>query len=399
MSGSKALGADTPGAEETRPLADRWCSAALHVVMQESYREVGHRLEAPGAPEDIAEHIDWDATMLLRRRADAHGFSIAEAMDTAQRFFLGWENACELITRCGVLELKHGFIAGAGVDHLGTIRSLNELIDGVLHQAHFIQEQGGVVILLPLLFLPESGSSEEDYVTVYTTLLDELEGPVFLHWLGPMFHPGMSGYFPGNSLDRILKHNPETLRGMKLSMLDDDLELRLRRDLLARDQIMLTGDDMHFAELIAGSQSDSVASKPRETEIAGRRVALGDFSHALLGAFDALLLPVEQALRALAVGDLSSYRQIMEPAQTLSRHVFSVPTQHYKAGLAFHSFLAGWQGNDLLVNHEQLARDELHYRELFRLALAAASFPDEALARERFLARYPDGLSEGSPTA
>ena len=70
--------------------------------------------------------------MELRRRLDARGFGIAEAMDTAQRFFLGWPSAERLIRECGALDLEHGFIAGAGVDHLATVGSTTQLVDGVL---------------------------------------------------------------------------------------------------------------------------------------------------------------------------------------------------------------------------------------------------------------------------
>ena len=41
----------------------------------------------------------------------------------------------------------------------------------------------------------------------------------------------------------IMRANPERYRAAKLSMLDHDLEVRLRRDLLERDQILFTGDD------------------------------------------------------------------------------------------------------------------------------------------------------------
>ena len=108
--------------------------AAVHVVMRTDYAQLDHRLDRPGTPEAIAESIDWLGTMELRRRLDARGFGIAEAMDTAQRFFLGWPSAERLIRECGALDLEHGFIAGAGVDHLATVGSTTQLVDGVVDE-------------------------------------------------------------------------------------------------------------------------------------------------------------------------------------------------------------------------------------------------------------------------
>ena len=92
--------------------------AAVHIVLQAEYASTDHSLEQPGSAEEIARFIDWDATRALRVHVDSLGFGIAEAMDTAQRYYLGWESAARLIRECGSLDLTNGFIAGAGVDHL-----------------------------------------------------------------------------------------------------------------------------------------------------------------------------------------------------------------------------------------------------------------------------------------
>ena len=174
----------------------RTAFAAAHVVMHDGYADVEHSLERPGSTDEIAAWIDWRATLALRARLDALGFGIAEAMDTAQRFSLGWANAERLIRECGRLQLKHGFIAGAGVDHLGEIRGKTQLIDGVVHQARTIAEAGGMVILLPLAWLPRNGIGEAGYVEVYESIIGQLDGPLFLHWLGEMFVAELRGYFP-----------------------------------------------------------------------------------------------------------------------------------------------------------------------------------------------------------
>ena len=52
------------------PSLPRRCYAATHVVFRASYAEVPHSIDAPGSPEEIAEHIDWDATLAVRARAE-----------------------------------------------------------------------------------------------------------------------------------------------------------------------------------------------------------------------------------------------------------------------------------------------------------------------------------------
>ncbi len=356
--------------------------AAAHVVMKPSYQNVPHSLEQPGSPNEIAEHVDWSATMDLRRHLDAQGLGIAEAMDTAQRFSIGWSSARRLIEECGRLGLDNGFIAGAGVDHLNAVRSTADLVDGVVHQARLIQEAGGMVTLLPLLWLGENKATEATYVQVYDDIIRQLQGPLFVHWLGDMFLPGLTGYFPGNSFASVMALDPEKVRGCKLSLLDEDLELRVRRELLQRDQIVLTGDDFHFARLIHGS-GPNVPEIQRHTTIAGRQVALGDFSHALLGILDGIAVPAGLALSHLARGDSARYMEIMEPCEELGLHVFSEPTAHYKTGLAFLSWLNGLQENLMLVNHEERCRDVEHLLRTAALAAAAGALRDAALAAQR----------------
>jgi len=357
----------------------RLAYAATHLVMADSYADVAHSLASPGSPEEIAEHIDWPNTFALRTRLDQLGFGIAEAMDTAQRFEIGWRNAERLIRGCGALNTAHGFVAGAGVDHLDAVNSQSDLVDGVAFQARTIQEAGGIPILLPLLWLTENRASEEDYVTVYTEIVKQLDGPLYVHWLGEMFHPGLAGYFPGDSFERVLACDPEKVRGAKLSLLDADHERGVRERILERDQIVLTGDDFHFADLIAGDDQAVL----RTTRIARTDVPLGRFSHALLGVFDGVARPVSVALAYLAQGDLDAYRKVMAPCEDLGQWLFQSPTRHYKAGLAFLAWLNGLQPNAMIANHEERARDAQHYRTAFELASAAGAIEDPDLAGER----------------
>lgn len=374
----------------------RLCFAAAHVVLKESYATSSHSMQHPGAASEVAGYVDWDATMGIRRFLDQHGFGIAEAMDTAQRFAIGWPTARELIERCGRLGLRNGFVAGAGTDSLAQVRGTADLVDAVVMQASTIQQAGGWPMLLPMPWLSLNRATEEQYVDVYQSIVRQVEGPVFMHWLGPMFLPALEGYFPGRSFDRIMAFDPSKVRGCKLSLLDDAMELRVRRELLPRDQLVLTGDDFHFGRLMLGRDPQGPApteapSIERHVTIGTRKVAAGDFSHALLGILDGIAIPAGIALRHLARGDARRFLDIMTPCEALGRHVFRAPTQHYKAGLAFLSWLNGLQANPMLVNREDRCRDTAHYVECAQLAAACGALGDLALAQQRL-----DGFTGGN---
>ena len=362
----------------------RLCYAAAHVVMKPSYGRVSHSMDAPGSPEEIAEHLDWDATMAIRRGIGETGMGIAEAMDTAQRFNLGWTAARRLIELTGELGLEAGFCAGASTDHLDNANTTSQIVDGIVEQIGVIRGAGGVPVILPIPRLCELGTDEPGYVQIYGDIAREAgDGPLIVHWLGPMFLPSLQGYFPGDSFLRIMSNDPERYRAAKLSMLDHQLEVRLRRDLLERDQIMLTGDDFHFGRLIAG-EGDGIPETRGTTEFDGREVLLGDFSHALLGVFDAIAEPAALALRRLATGDRAGYDRIMEPCERLGQAIFKEPTRFYKTGLAFLAWLDGRQDNPMLVNHEELQRSKEDLMDSLRLADEAGAFGNPETVAGRF---------------
>src|SRR6266700_4983243 len=65
--------------------------------------------------------IDWDATLAFREHLWAHGFGVAEAMDTAQRGLgLSFDQAGELIGRSAARarQLGTAIVSGAGTDQL-----------------------------------------------------------------------------------------------------------------------------------------------------------------------------------------------------------------------------------------------------------------------------------------
>ncbi|MFN3242302.1 MAG: DUF993 family protein [Planctomycetota bacterium] len=358
-----------------RAPAFRLCYGALHVVLLPEYRDLDHTLATPGDAAEIERHIDWPATMQLRRDMDACGIGIAEAMDTAQRFFLGWPSARRLIAETGALALPNGFCAGAGTDQLPRIERHSHLIDAVVEQCAYITSHGGIPVILPMPWLCEQRADEREFVEVYEAIIREVRGPVFLHWLGPMFLASLKGYFPGRSFEKIMAIDPSVVRGCKLSLLDRAFEERVRRERLEYEQIVLTGDDFHFGQLMLGDGEPPT----RTTMIGDREVALGDFSHALLGILDAIARPTQAALGSLQAGDRQGFTERMERCEQLGQFVFQAPTQHYKAGLAFLAWLNGQQDNFLLINREDLARDRDHYLRCAELARAAGCVHDEAV--------------------
>jgi len=359
------------------PTPVRLAYAAAHVAL------------APGS--DTA--LDWEVTLGLRRWLDEQGFGVAEAMDTAQRFEIGWLTARELIARCGALKLKSGFCAGAGTDQRPQADSAAALVDAVVDQCAYISQFGGIPVILPMPWFAQNGASADAYVDAYGAIFKQVKGPVFVHWLGEMFLPSLRGYFPGDSFSRVMALAPEVARGCKISLLDAEREVDIRRELLPRDQIVLTGDDFHFARTILGGDPDGPppAGPPRVarwTEIGGRKVALGDFSHALLGILDVIAVPARRALDALVLGDAATFLRIMEPCEALGRHVFEEPTRDYKAGLAFLSWLSGRQPDYRLPGGLEGNRDRRHYHKCVGLAYACGiASGDETLTR---LARWMD---------
>jgi hypothetical protein len=357
----------------------RRCYAASHIALLPGYAEVSHSLDSPGKPEDFVEWIDWDHCASYRRRLDDFGFGIAEAMDTAQRFELGWAGAKKLMEATSKLKLANGFIGAASADHADSISSKADLSRAIAEQIQFIQSVDGIPIVLPQPWLTKIGANEEDYARVYCDAIDACDGPILLHWLSEEFHPGMRGYFPGESLRTILNHDPKKVRGMKVSMLDRELEETLRASIAPNDQVILTGDDYNFVPLIEGHSQESRALP----SLGGRPLPGGEFSHALLGILNAIAVPASLALRHLSQGSVAAYRQIMEPCEALSREIFKAPVSHYKAGVAFLAWLNGHQPNAMLVNHEEAARSTDDYVRIAELASAAGAIEDAGAAAER----------------
>jgi hypothetical protein len=184
-----------------------------------------------------------------------------------------------------------------------------------------------------------------------------------------MFDPALEGYWGAKDHLRamdtcleVLARNAAKVDGIKISLLDKEKEIAMRRK-LPKGVRMYTGDDFNFAELIEGDAEGH--------------------SDALLGIFDAIAPAASTALSALAANDHASYHEILAPTVPLSRHVFCAPTRFYKTGVVFMAWLNGHQDHFVMVGGQQSARHILHFAELFRLADAAGLLADPALACAR----------------
>jgi hypothetical protein len=312
--------------------------------------------------------IDWEATLAYRRHLWSWGFGVAEAMDTAQRGMgLDWTNSLELIRR--TLAEGGGVVAsGAGTDHLpsGRVFSIAEIVSAYEEQCTAIEKLGGRIILMASRALAASAKSPDDYAKVYDRILSQVKEPVIIHWLGEMFDPALEGYWGKKdhlaAMDVCLSVMRKNVDGIKVSLLDKDKEIAMRRK-LPKGVRMYTGDDFNFAELIEGDAQG--------------------YSDALLGIFDSIAPAASQALSHLAEKRISEYHDVLAPTVPLSRHIFKAPTRFYKTGVVFMAWLNGHQDHFVMVGGQHSARNVLHLAELFRLADAAGLLSDPPLACAR----------------
>jgi hypothetical protein len=335
---------------------------------------------------DSGDLIDWEATLRFREHLWAHGFAIAEAMDTAQRGMgLSWWLARELIASTAERAAAHraagrfaGLACGAGTDHLAADRahSLPAIIDAYTAQLAFVQSAGAQVILMASRALAAAAAGPRDYLEVYGTLLKQATQPVILHWLGEAFDPALRGYWGGADFETaaatvldLIDQAGDKVDGIKLSVLDADKEVALRRRLPAGIRLY-TGDDFGYAGLIKGDEAGH--------------------SDALLGAFAAVTAPAAAALHALDAGDLAGYDTAIGPTVPLSRLIFEEPTYYYKAGVAFLAWLNGFQPRFSMLDGLERRRPASHLIKVFELAAAAGALTDPDLAVSRMAAFLKD---------
>ncbi len=324
-----------------------------------------------GADPSGAPAIDWKATLKYRKHLLDLGFGIAEAMDTSQRGMgLDWPNALELISRSldAAGPRASQIASGVGTDHLAAqdARSPDDVVRAYLEQLHAVQKLGGRVILMASRALVRVAKSPDDYHKVYSRVLSEADQPVILHWLGEMFDPALKGYWGADSFSpametalAMIRSNAAKVDGIKISLLDDQKEVMMRRRLPSSVK-MYTGDDFNYPALIAGDDQG--------------------YSHALLGIFDAIAPAASAALLAHAKGDMAKYHELMEPTVPLSRLIFRAPTQYYKTGIVFLAWLNGFQDHFVMVSGAQAMRPLSYFIDVFKLADQARLLRDPELA-------------------
>jgi len=346
------------------PFTKRTAYAAAHVVIDPI---------ASADPFECAV-IDFDATLSYRRYLWSMGFAVAEAMDTAQRGMgLDWARASQLI-EAACVEGGGEIACGVNTDQLDPrdTPTLDSVTAAYEEQCAFVEAAGGRVILMASRSLARCAKSPEDYRRVYTRLLPQLERPAILHWLGEAFDPALAGYWGGadvagcmTSCLQIIEENQKHVDGVKISLLDRDLEIGMRRR-LPEGVRMYTGDDFNYPELIRGDDAG--------------------YSHALLGIFDCIAPAAALAMRALDAGDFTRYNELLDPTVPLSRHIFQRPTYYYKTGVVFLAYLNGHQRHFRMLGGQESARSVAHLGELFVLADQARLLQDPDLAASRMRA-------------
>lgn len=365
----------------TAPLASRHAYAAAHVIPEVTADNT------PGAP----ARLDWDATMAYRHELWSYGLGVADAMDTAQRGMgLDWVATQQLIKRTGVeaaavvsaggaatagKSVRDLVSCGAGTDQLdlaalptGTV-GIQAVLDAYREQIAVVAEAGPKVILMASRALAKVASGPDDYLHVYSTLLQEADQPVILHWLGTMFDPALAGYWGSGNVSTatgtflsLIREHADKVDGVKVSLLDASHEVALRAA-LPEGVRLYTGDDFNYPELIDGDGAHH--------------------SDALLGIFAAIYPAASAALQSYDAGDTVKARAILDSTRELGKHIFSAPTFYYKTGIAFMSWLNGKQPGFQMVGGLHSGRSVVHLAKTFELADRAGLLKDPALAAFR----------------
>ncbi|QUS39204.1 dihydrodipicolinate synthase family protein [Tardiphaga alba] len=362
--------------ETYRLAASRSFPAKLTGTLNRVAFSAAHVVADPLAECDpwLNQAIDWDKTIAFREHVWDLGLGVAEAMDTAQRGMgLDWPTSLELITRSvNAAKPRNGLVfSGAGTDHLAVedAKSIDDVIKAYEQQFEAIEKVGGRIILMASRALAKLGKNADDYAKVYDRILSQSQNPVIIHWLGDMFDPALTGYWGtadlGKAMDTatdVINRNAAKVDGVKISLLDAQREIDMRRRLVP-DVKMYTGDDFNYAELIAGDDKG--------------------YSHALLGIFDAIAPAASYALSRLAAGDEAGFHDVLGPTVPLSRHIFKAPTRFYKTGIVFMAYLNGHQDHFTMIGGQESTRSTQHLAELFRLADKAGLLANPELAVAR----------------
>src|SRR5699024_2147895 len=118
---------------------------------------------------------------------------------------------------------------------------------------------GATAVMMASRHLAAAAAGPADYERVYRSVLQHAETPVVLHWLGDAFDASLTGYFGADqktamdTVIHIIEENVEKVAGIKMSLLDAEAEITMRRRLPA-GVAMFTGDDFHYVDLIEGDE-------------------------------------------------------------------------------------------------------------------------------------------------
>lgn len=364
-----------------KPITSRNVYAAAHVVPLMSADNT------PGAPADL----DWAATLGYRHELWSWGLGVADAMDTAQRGMgLDWSATQQLIAKSSAeaasvvrnappalrgKTVRDLISCGVGTDQLdpATLEPGEAALAAVkaayLEQLEVVEAAGAKTIIMCSRALAKAARNAEDYLTLYSAILEQSSEPVILHWLGTMFDPALEGYWGSSDVAvatatflELIGNHTDKVDGVKVSLLDAEHEKQLRAS-LPEGVRLYTGDDFNYPELIRGD---------------GQR-----HSDALLGIFAAIYPAASTALQAFDAGDTARGYEILASTEELGRHIFSAPTFYYKTGVAFLAWLNGHQSGFQMVGGLQSGRSLPHLAKTFALADTAGLLrdPDDAARR------------------
>jgi hypothetical protein len=261
-------------------------------------------------------------------------------------------------------------VAGVGTDQLPPGEAtVEDVRRAYAEQLEHVLIAGAGPVLMCSRELARAARGAEDYLRVYTELIEGSDIPVVLHWLGAAFDPQLAGYWGSSDLDdaaatvlTLIREHADRVDGIKVSLLDADREVWLRNQLPPGVRLY-TGDDFNYVELIRGDREG--------------------YSDALLGIFDAIAPAAATGLAALDENDVEGYQAALDPTVVLSRHLFGAPTGAYKTGLVFLAWLAGHQDHFTMLGGLHSARSPLHLARALQLADGAGLLPDIELAAHR----------------
>jgi len=205
------------------PLTSRIAYAAVPVIAPVEGENT------PGAPTTL----DWDATLAYRHRVWSYGLGVADAMDTAQRGLgLDWPTTIELIQRTAreAASVKGALVCGAGTDQLDSAAvvsapsALRRITNAYLEHIEVVEQAGARVVLMASQALAATARDADDYLTVYSEVLAQVDRPVILHWLGEMFDPMLTCYWGSRDVSTatqtvltLVRSHTNRIDGIKVS--------------------------------------------------------------------------------------------------------------------------------------------------------------------------------------